>query len=129
MKQITKRLKDGEDLRQAIQNLAAENNIKAGVILSMVGSLKKAHLRMAGAKTSKQWEEEFEIVSGTGTLSAEDLHIHITISDVNATVYGGHLKEGCIVRTTCELVVLAFDDVTYKRAPDENTGYDELAIE
>jgi predicted DNA-binding protein with PD1-like motif len=42
---------------------------------------------------------------------------------------GGHLKTGCIVRTTCELVIGILDDITFKRKTDPETGFDELTLE
>lgn len=129
VKQITKRLLPWVDLGKEIENLVKENEIKAGVVLSLVGSLSKLKLRVAGGKTVKEWEGKFEIVSVTGTLSQQGCHIHISASDKSGKVIGGHLKEGCIVRTTVELVVLVFEDVEYKRKSDENTGYKELEVD
>lgn len=127
MNQITKRLRDGSDLKKEIINLIEEEGIKAGIIGSIVGSLKVANLRMAGAKISRNWTGPLEIVSGTGTLSKDGIHVHISISDEDGNVSGGHLQEGCLVRTTVELVALIFDDIEYKREIDKNTGYPELS--
>ena len=129
MNQVTKRLKPTQDLRDEIQNLVKENNIQAGVIVSAVGSLSKAVLRMAGAKEVKTWNGNFEIVSITGTLSPDGCHVHLAISDEEGNTFGGHLKQGCIVRSTVELALLIFSDVKYKRELDSETGYKELKIE
>ena len=129
MKQITKRLKPGEDLRVEIEKLVKDNNARAGVVLSLVGSLSKASLRLADGKKVKSWDKPFEIVSGTGTVSVNGCHIHIAISDEDGDVFGGHLKEGCVVNTTAEIVLLVFPDMEYKRVFDEETGYDELEAE
>ena len=129
MKQITKRLKPGEDLRVEIEKLVKDNNARAGVVLSLVGSLSKASLRLADGKKVKSWDKPFEIVSGTGTVSVNGCHIHIAISDEDGNVFGGHLKEGCVVNTTAEIVLLVFPDTEYKRVFDEETGYDELKTE
>jgi uncharacterized protein len=128
MKQITKRFTKGQDLRVEIEKVISENNIKAGVIVSAVGSLEPVVLRMAGAKEVKKWEGEFEIVSITGTISVNGHHIHLSASDKEGKVVGGHLKPGCIVRTTVEFVVLVFDDIEYKRTPDSKSGFDELSF-
>jgi len=128
MKQITKRLKPGEDLRVEIEKLV-KDNARAGVVLSLVGSLSKASLRLADGKKVKSWDKPFEIVSGTGTVSVNGCHIHIAISDEDGNVFGGHLKEGCVVNTTAEIVLLVFPDMEYKRVFDEETGYDELEAE
>ena len=70
-----------------------------------------------------------EIDTVHGTVSANGVHLHISVSDVEGRVYGGHLKEGCIVRTTCELVVGALEDVVFDRVADEATGFDELVAQ
>lgn len=96
--------------------------------MSLVGSLTKLRLRVADGKTVSEWDKQFEIVSATGTISADDCHIHVAAADQSGAVIGGHLKPGCTIGTTVELVVLVFDDVIYKRTPDQSTGYDELLI-
>lgn len=129
MRQITKRLLSGQDLRKEIQNVAKDQKVSAGTILSLVGNLTYLRIRVADGKTVQTWNDSFEIVSGVGTVSENDCHIHLAVSDQEGNVFGGHLKEGCIIGTTDELVILVFDDVKYKRAPDVATGYDELVIE
>ncbi len=131
MRQITKRLTSGHDLRTEIEKLLKDENVKAGVIVSCVGSLHPAVVRMpvVDKPVVRTYDEPLEIVSMTGTVSIHGHHIHLSFSDSKGNVYGGHLKEGCIVRTTVELVVLAFDDVSYRRLPDAKTGYDELVVQ
>ncbi len=133
MKQLTLRFKQGQDLRNEIEKIVTEKKIKAGVILTIVGSLERARLRMPGATPAKQvvkkWDGPFEIVSAVGTLSLDGCHIHISISDTQGNVHGGHLKGGCFIKTTAELVLGAFDDVVYRRKPDPETGFDELTTE
>ena len=128
MRQITKRLRQGQDLREEVERLVREHDIKAGVIASLVGGLQKASFRMPDGKTVENWNEPLEIVSGTGTLSKDDCHVHVSASKKDGSVVGGHLKPGCIVKETVEVVLLVFDDVEYVRKPDETTGYDELEI-
>ena len=128
MKTITKRLSPGQDLREEIEKLVADNKIEAGALLSIVGSLSKVTLRIAGGKTVKSWEGLYEIVSGTGTISLRGCHIHISAADVDGKTIGGHLKKGCVIKTTAEIVLLSFPDTKYNRLPDKKTGYDELVI-
>lgn len=126
--QITIRLRPGQDLKKEIENMASNHSIKAGIVASIVGSLNKAILRMADGKSIKEWAEELEIVSGTGTVSQNGSHVHISFSDKEGRVLGGHLKEGCIINTTAEIVVLIFTDAEYQRLPDLDTDYNELSI-
>lgn len=132
MKNLAFRLHPGQLLKEEIESKTHEMGIKAGCLLSVVGSLKNANLRMAQALPDhdvvKEFKGPFEIVSGTGTLSEQGYHIHIAISDAQGKVLGGHLKGGCIVNTTVEIVIAILDGVVFKRELDEETGYDELKI-
>jgi uncharacterized protein len=128
MKTITKRLLPGSDLKDEIEKMVAENNIKAGTLLSIVGSLTRATLRLADEKIVKSWDGVYEIVSGTGTVSTNGCHLHVSVSDEKGTTIGGHLKQGCIIRTTAEIVLLSLEDVEYNRLPDDTTGFDELVV-
>lgn len=75
-----------------------------------------------------QKNDQFEIVSLMGTLSEDDVHLHLSVSDEEGKTIGGHLKNGCIVNTTAEICILALDDYKFTREFDENTSYDELVV-
>ncbi len=128
MRQFSARLLPGQDLREEIERLAKAENVHAGCVVSLVGNLSRVCLRMADGKTVKEWNGSYEIVSATGTISPEESHIHIAVSDQEGNVVGGHLKLGSIVGVTAELVFLIFDDVTYAREYEASTGYDMLAV-
>jgi uncharacterized protein len=129
MKTYTFRLKSGEDLFDSVESFVAENEIEAGCVLSSVGSLKHATLRLANREYSNEYEGHFEIVSMTGTVSTNGSHIHVAISDGDGVTIGGHLVSGCKIYTTAEIVLAVFDDIVYKRELVENdSGYEELAV-
>ena len=129
MKTFAVRLEDGQDLKKALEKLVADNNIKSGVILSGVGSLHSAKLRMPVIKGKIKYLElkDLEINSLHGTMGSNGNHIHIVVSDLYGKVWGGHLKEA-IIRTTCELVFGLMDNTEFLRKHDKKTGYDELVI-
>jgi|SRR3989338_8182580 len=129
MKTYAFRLKPGKDLRQEIDAFVTKKNIKAGVILTCVGNLKKAVLRMADASIVKTYTGTYEIVSLVGTVEKGNSHLHISISNKEGTVYGGHLKAGSKVGITAEVVIAGLDGVEFKRVFDKKTGYEELVIE
>lgn len=122
------RLTRGCDLKLEIIKYCKDNNINAGAIISGVGSLSHLYIRLAEAKDYIDREESYEIVSITGTVSKEDVHIHISVSDNKGNTIGGHLKNGTIIDTTCELVIYELTDYAFIREFDQETGYDELAI-
>lgn len=128
---FTIRMKPGADLRKELLAFAAENDIRAGSIVTCVGALKPYKLRMAGATPDKQDIREYtdtaEIVSMVGTLSTDDCHLHVSLSQKNGTVVGGHLKEGSLVDLTAEVVILDDTEHEYNREFDKETGFQELA--
>lgn len=132
MNMLAFRLKPGQDLKTGIEEIIKENNIESGFIATCVGSLHKVTMRMAGAQPDKQdirtMEGHFEIVSLVGTVSVSGTHLHISVSDENGDVIGGHLKEGSIVTTTAEIVIGYDNDVKFNRIHDNTTGFEELSV-
>jgi predicted DNA-binding protein with PD1-like motif len=122
------RLKPGQDLREELEKLTKSANIRAGFILTAVGSLKKAALRLADRTEASTFEQKFEIVSLVGTLSTDGVHLHVSLSDQDGKTTGGHLVSGCIVYTTAEIVIGEARDLIFTRELDEQTGYKELRI-
>jgi predicted DNA-binding protein with PD1-like motif len=133
MRQVSFRLRPGALLKEEIEGRAVKEGIKAGVLLSVVGGLDNAVLRMAGSDADNQkireWTGPFEIVSGTGTISDEGCHLHVSFSDEGGQVVGGHLRDGCVVKYTAEIVLGVFGDVAYRRVHDDETGFRELEVE
>lgn len=128
MQNYTFRLKPGQDLFDSIQAFVMEKQVKAGCILSGVGSLTYATLRLANRSFNSEYDGHFEIVSMTGTLSMHGSHLHMAISDENGKTIGGHFESGCTIYTTAEIVIAVFEDVVYKREPAEDSGYEELVV-
>ena len=54
------------------------------------------------------------------------LHIHIGIADEAGKAIGGHLTDGNLIYTTCELVFLSMENQEFKRELDSATGFNEL---
>ena len=123
------RLKRGEDLMESIKAVCAEKNIKAGVVLSGVGCIMKGRIRDASGVKIREITEHCEIVSLNGTVSAQRCHIHIALSKEDLSTIGGHLCVGCIVNTTCELVLGELPGISYGVEQDGETGYDELIFQ
>ena len=128
MQAFTFRLKPGQDLFNEIEAIVSEKNIEAGCVLSAVGSLTHATLRLANRDHYSEYDGHFEIVSMIGTVSIHGSHLHISISDGDGKTIGGHLVPGSKIYTTAEMVLGIFDDVVYKREFSEDSGYEELVV-
>ena len=128
MQNYTFRLRAGQDLFDAIEAFIHEKQVEAGCILSGVGSLTHARLRLANHEMYSEYDGYFEIVSLVGTLSIHGSHLHLSLADGEGKTTGGHLDTGCKIYTTAEIVIAVFDDTRYRREFAEDSGYDELVI-
>jgi len=128
MENYTFRLKSGQDLFDSIESFVREKHIEAGCVISSVGSLTRAVLRLANRDFHSEYNGYFEIVSMTGTVSLYGSHLHISISDGDGNTIGGHLVGGCQIYTTAEIVLAVFDETVYKREFAEDSGYEELVV-
>jgi len=136
---LVARIKPGSDLLQSIRDLVEENEIKAGVILSGVGALRRAHLRNLRVlpkeypitdvnRTFLTFERPLEILALSGNVSAVEgkpwVHAHITLSYVEGdkiTVIGGHLLEGCIIFGFAEVFIMELQDIDMRKGFDDET--------
>ena len=123
------RLHRGDDLLLSIRELTCQKNITAGVVLSAVGCISEGRVRDASGVTVRELPDHCEIVSLNGTVSAQRCHLHIALSREDLATIGGHLCVGCIVNTTCELVIAELPGVSFGVENDPKTGYDELIFQ
>jgi predicted DNA-binding protein with PD1-like motif len=121
------RLRPGDDLRDALLAYVSQQHMSAGAVLTCVGSLTVATLRLANQEGPTEYRGYFEIVSLVGTLSATGgSHLHLSIADSTGHTLGGHLLAGCRVYTTAEIVLVALPELEFRREVDPVFGYKEL---
>lgn len=132
MKIHTFRLTPGQDLKEGIEQYVQQNNIQAGFIITCVAGAKQATLRMAGAEPENQdirvFEGPLEVDCMVGTVSVNGCHLHVTISNKEGQVFGGHLKENTPVYPTAEIVIGEDTSKIYVREFDKETGFKELVV-
>jgi uncharacterized protein len=128
MRTVVVRLRPGQDLERELLAVAERERIEAGWVLTCVGSLSRATLRLAGATRQATTDGALEIVALAGTLSRAGSHLHLAVADDRGATLGGHLLAGCVVRTTAEVVLGADDRLRFEREHDPETGYRELVV-
>jgi hypothetical protein len=122
------RLKPGQDLRQEIESSVKKEDIKAGWIITCVGSLTSTNMRFANQPEGTKANGHFEIVSLVGTISTNGSHLHLSVSDSLGNTLGGHLLEGNLVYTTAEIVIGESKIFEFARENDGSTKWEELQI-
>lgn len=128
VKMYVLRLKPGDDLRVELERFGKAKNIQAGFIVTGLGSLRKAALRLADKSESTNFDGKFEIVSLVGTLSPDGPHLHISLSDGTGKTIGGHLVAGCEIYTTAEIIIGDALGLKMTREQDAQSGYKELKV-
>ncbi|XP_053470687.1 bifunctional protein GlmU-like isoform X1 [Ictalurus furcatus] len=127
------RLGPGQELLSSLQAFVEEKQLKAPFIITCVGSVTKATLRLANATADNtnqviQLQECFEIVSLVGTLNTE-AHLHICLADKEGRTVGGHVLGDLEVFTTAEVILGEATDLYFTREMDSRTGFPELVIQ
>ena len=128
MDAIALRLTPSQDLKQALDSFVQTQELEAACILTCVGSLTRAALRLAGQEETTVYEGKFEIVSLVGVMSRHGGHYHMAIADSTGRTMGGHVMEGCQIYTTAEIIIGVIPQVSFRREYDPATGYSELTI-
>lgn len=119
------RIDPGELFLESLQRAIQEEKIRAGVVISGIGSLSvcKIHVVNAGyppnllTRVQKYYEYKgsIELLSVQGIIADGEPHLHITFADENQNVHGGHLENGCVVLTMAEIAILRADSLPAKR--------------
>lgn len=128
MSYLPLRLPPGEDLRHALEATATAPG-SGSFVVSGIGSLWHPRLRFAAAEAETQLEGAFEILSLSGSITAEGAHLHIAVADGQGQVIGGHLCYGSRVRTTAEILTVRPEGWQLRRLHDATTGYLELQVQ
>lgn len=128
MKTLALRLNPSVDIRRELEILAQKEQLTAGVILGAVGSLSKTCLRFAGNDAPTELAGKHEILTLSGMISADGVHLHMSVGNSQGSCVGGHVSYGCEVYTTLELVIGLMPELSFQRVFDEITGFKELKV-
>ena len=128
MEALPLRLSPDMDLRRALEAAVAARLSRAAFVISGIGSLRHARLRLAGVPEPDILDGDLEILTLAGTISQDGSHLHMSVANAEGRVLGGHVAYGCTVRTTAELLALLLPEWSFTRELDPTTGFAELVM-
>ncbi|WP_333890702.1 PPC domain-containing DNA-binding protein, partial [Atlantibacter subterraneus] len=105
-----------------------QHQLSAAWIAGCTGSMTDVALRYAGRDETTLLRGTWEVISLSGTLELTGEHLHLSISDPQGAMLGGHMMPGCTVRTTLEIIIGELTALTFSRQPCEVSGYEELVV-
>ena len=126
---IVGRLKKGDDLLGALQQICSNQKIKLGEIRAL-GAVKSARIGYYDQDRREYFFADFakrlELLALIGNVSIRDgkpfIHAHATFADSQGEAFGGHLAEGTEV-FACEFSISEYlSDTAFERALDDETG-------
>jgi predicted DNA-binding protein with PD1-like motif len=115
-------------LRRALESALIQNGARAAFVLTGIGSLRQARLRLAGRDQPDTLDGDLELLTLAGTVSRDGAHLHASVADAHGRVTGGHVAYECVVRTTAEVLVVLLPDWSFTREADPETGFAELVV-
>jgi predicted DNA-binding protein with PD1-like motif/glutaredoxin len=104
MRVVPIHLQAGSDLRVSLEQLAADQG-SAGFVLGVVGNLSRAAFQCPGQSGPSVLEGDLEIITLQGTIAPGGVHLHLSLSDGDCQVWGGHLEPGSLVKSGADLLV------------------------
>ena len=104
MRSLPLKLGPGSDLRRSLEQLAIEQGA-SGFVLGVVGNLSRATFQCAGRSGPTILEGDLEIITLQGTVAPDGVHLHLSLSDGDCQVWGGHLEPGTLVLKGADLLV------------------------
>lgn len=124
-KTIIIHLGKGEDLLKSVCKAAKDNGIKNAILVSMIGSLRTAHMHFitttADDSTDKfiTIQKPLEIGAAQGLILNGEPHFHFCLFS-DGESYIGHMEEGCEVQYLVEAVLIEFKDLDLIRKLDNH---------
>jgi predicted DNA-binding protein with PD1-like motif/glutaredoxin len=114
------RLGPGADLKRSLEELARQGPAH-GFVLSIVGDLSQATFVCPGRSGPTVLRGALEIISLQGSLSPGGVHLHLSFSDSECQVWGGHLEQGTLLLKGAELLIGFPDEASSIPAPATTT--------
>lgn len=113
MRAFPLKIKSKSDLVEVLYKVAVQEK-SMGYILSVVGNLSKVVIQCPRNQQTDVLEGNLEIINLNGIISPEKCHLHLSISDNECKVWGGHLESGTIVSKEIDILIGFIDENEFK---------------
>ena len=130
---IIVRLDQGDEVISSLLKIIKDEKLQGGFI-SAIGAADEIEVGLYQVEkkqyVSKRFKGDYEIVSCLGNVSRKNsepyLHLHMSFSDIDGHVYGGHLSF-CHISGTFECVI-GLTQTRIERQIDSKTGLNIFKI-
>ncbi len=118
-------LEPGEMLLESLQEAIRKHDIRNGVVVSGIGTLKVCrmhyikHTDFPPEDAIFAIDEPLELLSVNGVIADGEPHLHGVVSQADREARGGHIEPGCEVAYLAEIVIHKFTDLNLSRHRDK----------
>ncbi|MHA1805269.1 MAG: PPC domain-containing DNA-binding protein [Promethearchaeota archaeon] len=118
-------IEPGEMLLESITHAIEQYDIKNGIVISGIGTLKTCnmhyinHTDFPPSDSIYHLEKPLELLSVSGIIANKEPNLHVVVSCKDDQVYGGHLEPESEVAYLAEIAILKTDFLPMKRHLDE----------
>ena len=125
MEMVVLGIQPGEMLLESIQRAIEQQNVRNGVVVSGIGTLKNFHMHyithtdFPPADEFVNIEGPLELLSASGVIADGEPHLHVVVSCGRDEVYAGHLEPNSEVAYLAEIAILKCNDLAMARHLDE----------
>ena len=106
-------LSSGADVYNLLSQLEINDN-STSFLISAVGDLSKVSFKCPLNQKPIIIEKKLEIITLSGYLRSKESHIHVSVSDDNCRVFGGHLLSGSTVLKSLDILIGVIPDLKQK---------------
>ena len=112
---VVVRINSGEDILDKIEEAVREHNIRNGLLLGAIGSVRSYHVHVVNSLNVPpgddflKGEEPLDILGLNGVIMGGRVHAHISFSGLKQT-FGGHLEPGCRILSFCQVYLVETPD-------------------
>ncbi len=117
----------GADVYNSLNELPRDYNSSL-FLLSAVGDLSQVSFKCPLNDKPVIFKKKLEIISLSGFLKSSEAHLHISVSDENCTVFGGHLLSGSIVLKSLDVLIGVIPDLNKTLIGNSNHNHTSVDI-
>jgi hypothetical protein len=117
-------IQPGEMLLESVRAACKQCDIRNGVVVSGIGTLKTCHMHyiehtdFPPIDSFYRLEKPLELLSVSGIIADGEPHLHIVVSCGDSEVHAGHLEEASEVAYLAEIAILKCNELAMTRRLD-----------
>lgn len=119
---IVAKLEGGDDILDSVVKLAKEHRVISGLI-NVIGACNKFTIGYFNIDSKeyqfKTYENPVEITTCMGSITQKNgepiIHLHMTLSNSDYSIIGGHLSKPTIISITGEVLIYEFEPLLERK--------------